>query len=422
MAENKMVPQLRFRGFSDEWKQRKLTDSFDFLKNNTLSRAELDNERGIAKNLHYGDVLIKFGEYLDISQAQLPFIISQQVVDKFKGSLLQEGDVIMADTAEDETVGKCSEIAELRQFPIVSGLHTIPMRPKEKFAAGYLGYYMNSTAYHDQLLPLMQGIKVTSVSKAAIQNTDIAFPSDTVEQAAIGQYFIQLDNLITLHQQKHDKLLALKKSMLEKMFPKAGSTVPEVRFAGFTAPWERRKLSEILERRQVYQRISADAPRLAFAAGQGVIPLSERKTNNRDQLIADEASKRYLLTEYNDLVYNPANLKYGAIGRNKYGKGVISPIYVTFTTTEEASFVERIIITERFKNMALQFEEGTVVKRQSVSSDSLLSFEEWISPYRKEQVLIGKMFDKIDSLITLHQRKYEKLKQLKQSLLQKMFV
>ena len=198
------IPDWRFPGFTDAWEQRKLGDTFNFLQNNTLSRADLDTETGAAKNVHYGDVLIKFGEYLDASSTGLPYIPSQQIVDKFKGSLLQDGDVIMADTAEDEAVGKCTEITKLQGFPTISGLHTIPLRPKEKFASGYLGYYMNSNSYHDQLLPLMQGIKVTSVSKSAITNTDILYPADSDEQAQIGGFFIHLDNLITLHQRNPD--------------------------------------------------------------------------------------------------------------------------------------------------------------------------------------------------------------------------
>lgn len=186
--------------FSFVWEQRKLADTFDFLQNNTLSRADLSTETGVAKNVHYGDILIKFGEYLDVSGSALPYIPSQHIVDKFKGSLLQDGDVIMADTAEDETVGKCTEIAGLQGFPTISGLHTIPLRPKNKFASGYIGYYLNSGSYHDQLLPLMQGIKVTSISKSAILNTNISYPADSDEQAKIGNFFIHLDSLITLHQ------------------------------------------------------------------------------------------------------------------------------------------------------------------------------------------------------------------------------
>ena len=153
-------------------------------------------------NVHYGDVLIKFGEYLDVSSEQMAYIPDQRVVNKFKASLLTDGDIIMADTAEDETVGKCSEIDGLQGKAAISGLHTIPLRPTVYFSRGFLGYYMNSDAYHDQLLPLMQGIKVTSVSKNAIRNTDISYPADSTEQAAIGQYFIRLDHLITLHQRE----------------------------------------------------------------------------------------------------------------------------------------------------------------------------------------------------------------------------
>ena len=212
------VPEIRFKGFSDAWEQRKLEECFVFLQNNTLSRAELMSEPGVALNVHYGDVLIKFGEYLDASTEEMAFIPNQAIVDKFKGSFLADGDIVMADTAEDETVGKCSEIAKLQGKTAISGLHTIPLRPIVKFAPGFLGYYMNSSAYHDQLLPLMQGIKVTSVSKNAIRNTDISYPSDTTEQAAIGQYFIRLDHLITLHQRKLEKLKNIKKACLEKMF------------------------------------------------------------------------------------------------------------------------------------------------------------------------------------------------------------
>lgn len=202
MAENKNIPEIRFAGFADPWEQRKLGDCFDFLQNNTLSRAELSAETGAALNVHYGDILIKYGEYLDVSSEQMAYIPDQEIVDKFKGSQLADGDIIMADTAEDETVGKCSEIAGLQGKTAISGLHTIPLRPAEKFAPGFLGYYMNSGAYHDQLLPLMQGIKVTSISKNAIKNTGISFPVDITEQVAIGQYFIRLENLITLHQRK----------------------------------------------------------------------------------------------------------------------------------------------------------------------------------------------------------------------------
>ena len=194
------VPEIRFKGFSDAWEQRKLREVLISLQNNTLSRADLSSEEGIAKNIHYGDILVKFGEVIDLKTESLPMIADETVIAKYKSSFLQNGDVIVADTAEDETVGKCTEIAGLSDEIVISGLHTIPYRPLQKYAPGYLGYYMNSASFHNQLLPLMQGIKVTSISKTALQNTDILYPKSATEQAAIGKYFRNLDNLITLHQ------------------------------------------------------------------------------------------------------------------------------------------------------------------------------------------------------------------------------
>ena len=195
-------PKIRFKGYEDDWEQRKLGNVLLSLQNNTLSRANLSDESGIAKNVHYGDVLIKFGEILDVRKEKLPMITDENVLSKYKASFLQNGDVIVADTAEDSTVGKCSEIAGLNDEVVLSGLHTIPYRPIEKFASGYLGYYLNSGAYHNQLIPLMQGIKVTSISKSAMQNTDIDYPKSQEEQGKIGAYFKSLDEMITLHQRK----------------------------------------------------------------------------------------------------------------------------------------------------------------------------------------------------------------------------
>ncbi|HUM84688.1 MAG TPA: restriction endonuclease subunit S [Lachnospiraceae bacterium] len=211
-------PKVRFSGFASAWEQRKLSEVLISLQNNTLSRDELSTEGGVAFNVHYGDVLIKFGEYLDIKKEVLPMIMDNSFLTKYKTSFLQNGDVIVADTAEDETVGKCSEISGLTNETVISGLHTIPYRPLVKFASGYLGYYMNSTSYHHQLFPLMQGIKVTSVSKSAMQDTIICYPKSEAEQADISACFHAIDNLITLHQRQYDKLVQIKKSMLEKMF------------------------------------------------------------------------------------------------------------------------------------------------------------------------------------------------------------
>ncbi len=196
---------------------------------------------------------------------------------------------------------------------------------------------------------------------------------------------------------------------------------PKIRFEGYSEDWEQRKLDDVLKRRIEQRQQSEEYPRLAFASGQGVIPLSERKTNNREQLTKDEYTKKYLVTELNDIVYNPANVKYGAIDRNKCGRGVISPIYVTFTTNEVPGFIERIVTSHDFQQRALRFEEGTVTKRQSVNPEDLVTLDILVAPKREEQQKIATYFDALDHLITLHQRKYDETKTLKKYMLQKMF-
>lgn len=196
---------------------------------------------------------------------------------------------------------------------------------------------------------------------------------------------------------------------------------PDIRFPGFFNNWERCKLDKILKERKVKQKISKELPLLAFAAGQGVIDRSERKTNNRDFLTKDSTKKTYLLTKYDDIVYNPSNLKYGAIDRNKHGQGVISPIYVTFETDEIPSFIELIVKSENFKQRALQYEEGTVTKRQSVKPESLLCLNVVLPNSKDEQIRIGNFFKQLDDTIALHQQELTTLKQTKQGFLKKMF-
>ena len=239
MKDDKKVPQLRFPEFTDAWKQRKFGDSFDFLQNNTLSRASLNDTSGCAKNVHYGDILVKFGESISAEKADLPFICEREILKKLSKSILKNGDVVIADTAEDMTTGKSCEIVDVDEcMPVLAGLHTIPVRPKQKFGKYYLGYYLNSEAFHSQLIPLIQGIKVYSISKSSIKDTVVMFPDDVQEQEKIGSLFNRIDNTITLQQRKLNSLQKLKKGLLQKMFPKNGENIPEIRFPEFSGRLE----------------------------------------------------------------------------------------------------------------------------------------------------------------------------------------
>ena len=211
------MPLVRFNGFAEEWISICFADLFIFLKNNSLSRADL-SITGRVKNVHYGDVLIKFGEVIDMNRENLPYIINETVADSLaENCSLRDGDVVFADAAEDNTVGKCAEIACIGNNVVVSGLHTIPCRPNRFFSEGFLGYCLNSNAFHDQLLPLIQGTKISSISKKALASTIITFPQSLEEQRRIASFFRTLDTKISLQTQRIEKLRQLKSACLNKM-------------------------------------------------------------------------------------------------------------------------------------------------------------------------------------------------------------
>ncbi|QTL40316.1 restriction endonuclease subunit S [Xenorhabdus budapestensis] len=212
------VPEVRFAGFSGDWETKVFKDSFNYIANNCLSRAQLNDKSGLAMNVHYGDVLIKFDEVLDVFETNIPYISNEALVSNLMPNCLQDGDIVIADAAEDTSVGKCTEIYNLGEQLLFAGLHTIAIRPLTPFAPKYLGYFLNSNLYHDQLIPIMQGTKVLSVSKSSIKETLIYYPNDLAEQTKIGNYFHNLDRLIALQQQHINKLKNIKQACLEKMF------------------------------------------------------------------------------------------------------------------------------------------------------------------------------------------------------------
>lgn len=217
----------------DKWNEIKFGDLFSYIPNNTFSRADLNYELGEYKNVHYGDVLIKFGPILDAGSEALPYITGCD--DCKKESLLMDGDVIIADTAEDETVGKATEIVNIGHQKIVSGLHTIACRPLIRMAPTYLGFYINTENYHKQLFALMQGIKVLSISKSNIEGTIIRYPH-LCEQTKICSLLNLLENRIAKQRELIEHLKKYKRGVLRTAFcPQQTST------------WKEYKLKEVTD-------------------------------------------------------------------------------------------------------------------------------------------------------------------------------
>ena len=418
-------PQIRFEGFTDAWEQRKLDEVFDCtVPNNTLSRAELSYDEGTVLNVHYGDVLIKYGSVLDVQKDDIPRI-PHRCREDFNGALLQDGDVIIADTAEDETTGKACEISNSQGSAIVSGLHTMVCRPRHRMALGYLGYYLNSNAYHHQLLPLMQGIKVLSLSRSNIQKTSVSYPIEVKEQKFIANYFSQLDRLITLHQRKHDKLQILKKAMLEKMFPKNGSSVPEIRFKGFTDAWEQRKLSELLylssERNNgSYTRDDVLAASLGTELQKKHIYFGLRAT--------DESVKNYKVVLPNDVIYTKSPIKgfpNGIIRTSKGENGIVPTLYCVYHSVDviNPSIIQAYFESkERPDAYLVPLVNIGARNNVNITDKEFLDGSLCIPKDKAEQDKIVDVLERLSNLITLHQRKLDTLKYLKEAMLEKMFV
>ncbi len=420
MQKKALAPAIRFAGFTDAWEQRKLGDAFDMtISNNTLSRAKLNYDTGEVQSIHYGDVLIKYGACIDVQNDEIPYITSG-TLEEYKVCLLQKGDIIFADTAEDETTGKAAEIGDLQGKAVVSGLHTIVCRPIEKMAKYYLGYYLNSDSFHNQLLPLMQGIKVLSLSRSNLAKTIIKYPRSKAEQAQIGSLFHSLDHLITLQQHKYSQLCNIKKSMLERMFPKEGASVPEIRFAGFTDAWERRKFGELVDK--------YEDPVATPHGGYTRLGIRSHTKGTFHSYVEKgqelETAQMHRVAAGKFIV----NITFGwehavaITDENDAGK-LVSHRFPQFSFNENMvpEFFRYVIVDENFRHHLWLASPGGAGRNRVLKIEEMLEYP-MTYPSKEEQKQIAIFFRHLDHLITLHQRKLERLQNIKTACLEKMFV
>ena len=247
------------------------------------------------------------------------------------------------------------------------------------------------------------GSTFVEVSGKQMAVMELMMPPTMREQQTIGGFFQQLDHLITLHQRKFEKLTNVKKSMLEKMFPQNGSSYPEIRFKGFTDPWEQREVGDLLIERSQQAPMSDEYPLMAFIANEGVAPKGERY--DRSALVTDTVNKLYKKTEKGDFIYSSNNLETGSIGLNKYGKACISPVYSIFEPTgiADSDFLGRRLVRKDFINAMVKWRQGVIYGQWRIHESDFLKIEISV-PSVEEQRKIGAYLDQLDNLITLHQR------------------
>ena len=407
MTKKSDAPAIRFKGFSDAWEQRKLGDIADIVGGGTPSTGNQSYWDGDID--WYAPAEIADQIYANSSQKK----ITGLGYENSSAKMLPPGTVLFTSRAG---IGKTAILT--RKGCTNQGFQSIVPHRGELDS-----YFIFSRTEELKRYGELVGAGSTFVEVSGKQMAvmELMMPPTMREQQTIGGFFQQLDNLITLHQRKFEKLTNVKKSMLEKMFPQNGSSYPEIRFKGFTDPWEQRKVGDLLIERNQQAPMSDEYPLMAFIANEGVAPKGERY--DRSALVTDTVNKLYKKTEKGDFIYSANNLETGSIGLNKYGKACISPVYSIFEPTgiADSDFLGRRLVRKDFINAMVKWRQGVIYGQWRIHESDFLKIEITV-PSVEEQRKIGTYLDQLDHLITLHQRELEKLQNIKKSMLEKMFV
>ena len=394
-----LVPQIRFAGFTDPWEQRKLSSTCEQLSR-TINPLETPNEEFTEYSMPAFDNNETAETVIGNSMNSLRKIVDRPCLLVNKLNVRKKR---IWHVPRPEANAVCS--SEFVPFSSHSSdLSFIKISLLSERITAYLESCSSGSSNSQK-----------RVTPEIIMSSEIIAPS-LAEQRRIGAFFDRLDSLITLHQRKYDKLCVLKKSMLDKMFPKGGSLYPEIRFAGFTNPWEQRKLGELFEESD--ERAS-DREILSVSVANGIYPASEsdRETNPGASLA------NYKVVHSGDVVYNSMRMWQGAVDASRYD-GIVSPAYVVAKPNSEvyARFFARLLRQPMLLKQYQQVSQGNSKDTQVLKFDDFASIEISMPASENEQRQIGAFFDRLDSLITLHQRKLELLRNIKKSMLDKMFV
>jgi len=416
MEDTSKTPIVRFKGFTEDWEQRKVGDFYDFKNGLNKGKEFFGSGTPI---VNFTDVFHNRG------------IISRNLNGKvtlepseIKNYEVKKGDIFFTRTSETiEEIGYPSVMLDEPANTVFSGfvLRGRCILNEDPLDDLFKKYVFFTDSFRNEMLKKSSMTTRALTSGTAIKGMEFLYPSSKDEQHKIGEFITKLDNLITLHQRKYDKLVNVKKAMLEKMFPCDGALVPEIRFQGFTDDWEQRKVSDLLEERNEQAPESEDYPLMAFIANEGVAPKGERY--DRGALVKDAANKNYKKTELGDFIYSSNNLETGSIGLNNYGKASISPVYSIFMPTgiADSDFIGRRFVRKDFINAMVKWRQGVVYGQWRIHESDFLKIEVAV-PSLEEQRKIGAFLSGFDNLITLHQRKLDKLINIKKSMLEEMFV
>ena len=385
-------PKIRFKGYEEDWEQRKLNDVVEFLD---TMRKPLEGAKRIP------------GPY--------PYYGASGIVDYVDGYLFDEELILLSEDGANITD---------RNYPVcflASGKywvnnHAHVLRTKQENENNFICNSLERKDYTQY----NTGMAMPKLNKETCKKIPISCPGFE-EQKKIGDYFRSLDHLITLHQRKCEETKKLKNYMLQKMFPQNGKRVPEIRFAEFTDDWEQRKLGEVFEQISNYVNPNQEDIELwSLTVEDGLTKKSERY--NREFLVKKD--DKFKKVRPHDIVYNPMNMTLGAVGYNDMEKSVaVSGYYTTMTTQKgyDDYYINTWLKSSQAILLYKRYATGSLLEKQRIQFPTLSIIPTRFPDY-EEQKKIGRFFNNLDHFITLHQRKCEELQKIKKFMLQNMFI
>ena len=408
MQDNEKKPALRFKGFTDPWEQRKLGEICDFITKGatptTYGFSWQPDGVPFFRNDSIKDNVFVFGEFSYISEA------ANEVL---KRSEVHGNDILIAITGDIGKVGIIPDTVEKANI----NQHIARVRIRKEALPYFVYQYLASDDTQKEYQKIKTGLSMPQLSLEQVRDIVVKIPEFN-EQGKIADCLRRIDTLITLHQRKHEKLVNIKKSMLDKMFPPNGVSVPEIRFKGFTDPWEQRKLGDITVELSEYATQELGLP-LLTSSRSGLMYQDEyrdsRTTKSTETLfsVVPVGTCTYRHMSDDDVFH---------MNINTLEKGLVSREYPVFEASKGNNLeflVQHINSSEEFKAFCAEQKKGGT--RTRLYYNTLCQFTVRV-PALKEQAQISQCLKKLDTLITLHQRKLEKLQNIKKSCLEKMFV
>ena len=409
------IPKIRFKGFTEPWEQRKVSEYANFFTGNGLNWNDISDD-GEQECILYGNLYTDYGMITENIVYRTNTEIKNPVYSEY-------GDVLIP--ASDTTSTGLARATSLEKSGVLLGGDINIIRPNEGINGSCLSLALN--ANRKELIRLIKGTTVRHIHNSEIKDIVICLPKLETEQVRVSSYFKQLDHLITLHQRKCDDTKELKKYMLQKMFPKNGEKFPEIRFKGFTEAWEQRKLGDFGKATggtSIESEFSEDGIYKVISIGS----YSENSVYNDQGIRAiksDKTSNRVLNRNDLTMILNDKTTSGNIIGRVLLIEE--SGIYVYNQRTErieinldeyDSVFLYEMLNAPNIREKIIKQAQGNTQIYVNWTAISLLKY---MIPSKEEQVKIGEYLHSISNLITLHQRKCDTLKELKKYMLQNMF-